>query len=178
MMTSKEGGANLEFTGRLGPNKFYVRKIGYKPEELVYNGVGVDSPDTVVTVYLERVTTLPTSVTTANKLESSFYFRAKMGMGKFLTPEELKQSKYDHETVGEAIEILGKPASHRGAYCYSRVLVDGTEWRGPGTLMNDPIRRFVAVEFYPSSGRTPIEFEKGGSGASCGVWVFWSRLPG
>ncbi len=188
LMTNEQGAANLEFMSRVGYNKFFVMKIGYKPEEIIYTGVGADSPDTVVTVYLERVTTLAPSTTTAT-VESptaSFDQRVKAGFGRFLTPEELKNSKYENMSVGEAMRTLGVGASNRGptsingnSSCPTRTLVDGMEVSGPflRSLMGDPIRRFQAVEFYPSGLRTPSEFQGVAGNRVCGVKIFWTKVP-
>jgi hypothetical protein len=174
--TPKNGIVPLGWQGRLNDNSaIQVRKIGYTDTILV-----IGPKDTAdITLVLRRIATALPTVMTIAKVRSGFDTRVRAGFGRFLTPEELKNPKYDNMSVGDAIRTLGTNASHRGVRpCGSKVLVDGSEVRGEFLrfLSDDPIRRFEAVEFYPSDLRTPEEFRRG-TGESCGVMVLWTRVP-
>jgi hypothetical protein len=173
--TNGQGAANLEFTGRIGPNKFIVRKFGYKAETIIYFGVGADTPDTLVTILLEKVTALPEVVTVGSN-HQNFDIRTRNGFGKFLTPEELKNPKYNDMSVKDAIRFMNYRSLNRGTdSCRPRVSLNGGISAANVSIDGDMIRQYKAVEYYATPVGVPEEFKK--PYENCGVIIFWTYTP-
>jgi hypothetical protein len=157
-----------------------LRKVGYAPATLV-----IDAGDSISTmkqalvrlVDLAAITATAQRTSVISRFMEGFDQRRKVGLGKFVTREELR--KEDGRTLIDALAVHGILKFHRGcmgALIYIDGVPQGSGWVDnprnppwPGTETD----QYDGVEFYASSLLAPAEFSGGGS--SCGVLLLWTR---
>lgn len=171
---------------RSGTRTLSVRRLGFEPVELPVS-LHARSP-TDVTVRLQQFVVVLDTVRVVARQDRAlerigFSRRKKMGMGYYLSPEQISRTTaYDLPTLlatapmlrreyfgGRAV-VTGRPHGV-GAGCVTW-WVDGNPWMGGG--IEDFIRpdEVAAVEVY-SSGFTPGEFTR--ALRSCETVVVWTK---
>jgi hypothetical protein len=189
--TTKTGTVTLAFLPP-GETLIRIRKVGYAPRTLV---VAVSPRDTIpYTVLLESAAQeLPTVVTTDSARRwlspglRDFESRRTSGArtGQFLDDSILR--RYDAGSITNALRRLSAlridchgsicsgistrlpSASSR---CRMKLYVNGVQVTD-ANLENYPANQFSGVEYYSGPSQTPIQY--GGTNASCGVLLLWSR---
>jgi hypothetical protein len=175
-VTDARGGAAVVVTYTGAKAMVMLKKVGYAPTTLV-----IDASDTTSTIRqdLPRLVDLPAVTANAprtdilSRLMEGFEERRKIGLGKFITPEQMR--KYDGMTLAMALASRGMiPVNRTGGSCRGGPLtfVDGVRqqgqsWAGPDTDQYD------AAEYYASSATAPAEFSA--PGARCGILLLYTR---
>lgn len=184
-----------------GATVLTLRKIGY--DELTY-AIRISPADTAsVTLTMRRVARALEAVTvidSAPRHQSSRLQRAEARLrshsgGYFIDEAEMR--KLDNSSMADALiqkavglmSILGPhgetffastrhPCAHAligctKVNCYIRVYLDGILTTVHPDFNNVWARDYAIAEFYPGGASVPAEF--GGSDATCGVLLLWSR---
>ncbi|HUG39742.1 MAG TPA: TonB-dependent receptor [Longimicrobiales bacterium] len=122
-----------------------------------------------------------------------FYQRERMGIGRFITAEDIEARRpliLTDVLRGEpSVRVLNTPdgAGHviafRGAHtmylamghdaCLPVVVLDGTRLATAGDVNLVHPENVAAIELYPSGNGAPPQF--GGLGAPCGVIMIWTK---
>ena len=114
---------------------------------------------------------------------SGFWDRQKMGLGQFITPEEIEEANPQHGS--DLLRMV--PGVRVGPYRFGRAPVSiGRARQGcPPTYYVDGVRRqdwhiddmnrddLLAIEVYRGPSETPAQYKFGGR--TCGTIVIWTR---
>jgi hypothetical protein len=180
-LTDARGAATVVITFIASNGMVTLRKVGYAPATLVIEAADTTSTfrqDLSKLVDLAPITATAPRTDILSRLMTGFEERRKVGLGKFVTRDELR--KNDGRTLSDALAGLGIVPENRDPRCGRRALVFvdgvrlGTGWTDnllkawPGNYADD----FDGVEFY-SGAAAPAEFS--GPGLSCGALVLWTR---
>lgn len=175
----------------LGTREIVVRRIGFAQRSEVVT-LAARQPATA-SIVLDDAQVLKT-VTIPGKLEDGlakvgFTARKQVGMGGFLSPEDVEQRfpvvvtdalrgmagiKISTTASGQFIETTRGPAEASGS-CLN-IFIDHVrfEQTNPGDVDTAlPASELAAVEYYGSVGTTPPEFQV--TGRTCSTLVLWSR---
>jgi hypothetical protein len=104
------------------------------------------------------------------------------GFGRFLTPADIESSPAMRTSdlfIGMAgVSVIGDRVQIRsfGRPCSPRIWVDGLPQTVNGDFPLDfvmPLEAVAAVEVYRRATEVPLQY--GGTGAGCGVMLFWTK---
>jgi hypothetical protein len=174
-----------------GTREIVVRKIGFAQRSQVVT-LSARQPASAIFV-LDDAQVLKT-VTVKGKLDDGlakvgFTARQQVGMGRFLTPDEVEQRfpvivtdalrgmagiKINSMANGQFIETTRGPAEASGS-CLN-IFLDRVRFEqiNPGDVDAAlPAAELAAVEYYGSVATTPAEFQV--AGKTCSTLVLWSK---
>ena len=174
----------------LGIGTAIIRKVGFRPVRLRTYAFGDDTVTIAVRLKPAVVELEPLEVRASSMPRGmqEFAERRFSGLGTYLDPETLRKS--EHRRLSDLLRgvrgVQLRPASgnryvavsSRGS-CPMAVWLDGVEIYRPGVRGSAPdidmltVATLGAVEIYRGGADTPAEL--GGSGASCGTIVLWTR---
>jgi hypothetical protein len=195
-LTSKTGTVALFFLPDSG-SLIRIQKIGYQPTTMV---VAISPADTVpITVLLSRVAqALPTVVSkeTGRKFFSpglqAFETRRRLGVGRFITDEELRKS--DNRKMTEVLRSAGVTVQcgKRGPPCFAvsnrqsgktalsigscgfDLYLDGAHLADSERDVDKmQVEDYGGIEIYSGAATIPAEYNM--TGSSCGVILLWTR---
>jgi hypothetical protein len=171
-----------------GTRAVLVRRIGYSPVEMA-----VDlTPQEPARIMVRLAAAAPRldevkveGKMTAALKKNGFLDRKKMGMGRFLGPEDLARRQPQY--FSSIFQTIPGFRLEQGAYGSSikstrgnngcvTIWIDGVQWRESQTGELDqslPVDQVMAVETYSSSS-APMEFQSAGQTA-CAVVVVWTN---
>lgn len=189
-----------------GSQTIVARAVGFEPA--AFSLTAAEGGSYAHVFYLTRaIVRLDTVSTTAARKaafdlgRAGFEYRRQLGFGKFVTPDELRQS--EHRGVADMLATIQgiriytpPPPNHRArvavngrrtGLCPLRIYLDGA-MVFPGGPNNDPrydtrpdLTRLAtselhAIEVYRGASEVPGEY--GGASAACGVLLIWTRRGG
>jgi hypothetical protein len=188
IQSDQEG--RFRFTGiPLGTSFVMVRKIGYRPVRLRALVFGPDTLEVEVRLRATITELEPIEVTAAAVPPgmNAFAEHRAGGQGTFIDWHTLRAS--EHRRVSDLLRgvrgvqtLLGRgnrviAATGRGR-CPMAVWLDGVRIYQPGqgtppSIDDWPVAQLDAIEIYRGAAETPGDL--GGTGASCGTIVLWTR---
>ncbi len=166
-----------------------VRAIGYAPKRVAVNLSAAHTAS--VTIPLDdRVQMIQRVVVTAErtKLEkdyTGFLDRAKHGMGRYITEEQLADRHAIQFTdvlrMTPGMNVvpngsMGYAVTGRGG-CTPDIYLDGMPIIDGASSLNDLVNPndVSGVEIYNGGATTPIQFQSSAGGGSCGTVIVWSK---
>ncbi len=189
--TTTDGDGAFTLVGLpLGIGSAIIRKVGFRPIRLRTYAFGDDTVTIAVRLKPAVVELEPLEVRASSLPPGmqEFAERRFSGHGTYLDPELLRKS--EHRSLSGLLRgvrgVQLRPTagnryvavSSRGN-CPMAVWLDGVEIYRPGVRGSPPdidmltVATLGAVEVYRGGADTPAEL--GGSGASCGTIVLWTR---
>ena len=171
-----------------------VHALGYESLVGVELRVGATAPELEVRLTQQPIALDPVTATTERRRRRltavGFYRRQQMGIGRFLTGEEIQQRSLDRLTDALRIEpsIQVRPIIRdgsntfrlvfRGAFsqdgCEPTLVLDGVKLGG--NILLDEVANpanVLGMELYPRGQGVPVRW--GGYDAGCGVILIWTR---
>ena len=118
-------------------------------------------------------------------VRNGFSRRMQQGIGHFITPQEIENSsatRTAHLFRGEpGVRLVGDRVLLRGtrSFCSPQIYLDGIPLSVDAGLPLDaivPLDVLAGVEVYRSAAEVPLQY--GGTGAGCGVILFWTKDGG
>jgi hypothetical protein len=178
-----------------GKYRVLARRIGYEPSEFKVTISKSDTVEVLVRLRNGPQQLEPVAVSAEGPFISpairGLLDRRERGIGKFLTPEELRAQepraladilrqwgvavRRDRNGVLHAINPRGV-TSFQSAECRMQIYLDGMPliMKPPADdLRNYALQSLDGVELYTGISETPVQFER--ADASCGVLVLWTR---
>ena len=130
-------------------------------------------------VQADRISQLPALV------RNGFSRRMQQGVGRFITPEEIENSSATRTSdlflgmVG--VRVIGNRVLVRAIqeHCSPQIYLDGLSLNTDADLPVDvivPLETLAAAEVYRRAAEVPLQY--GGTGAACGVILFWTKEGG
>jgi hypothetical protein len=202
-LTSVTGTVSLASLG-VDSTVVQVRKIGYQPQRFtVATGVADTVPVTVVLKPLGQRLPAVTTTTTAGRLAAEFEQRRRIGIGHFITEDEIAQrpahdlysllgrmpgliSNVTEVATGHGEMIVRRMLMHGGAgldnhFCTPNFFLDGMYYPlddGPEPLLTlgmfaEPAS-VKGVEVYENAAGIPAQFDRSAS-TGCGSVVIWTK---
>jgi hypothetical protein len=169
-----------------GPGEFHLNAsaLGYRETTM---GVSVD--DDVSVSFRIEPTPLPVGGLVVSAMtESGFFERQRMGIGRFLGPEEIASvhavSASDLLTTVARVRVLQEQGGSRvmmsGATgpCGPRIYVDGMLVSAEGRDLDKVVslNSLEALEVYQSAVQVPLQWAAPApNGSSCGAIVAWTK---
>lgn len=167
-----------------------VRRIGYEPATAHVAVAGLDTLR--VAIALEPAVTTLDRVTVAapavSPRLSEFYERRKVGLGQFLTQEEIEKQNAVRASdlfgrfMGlrlssdgmHAFSMRGGPAINQDPRrCPVTAIVDGIAQDTNFSQLPSP-KEIAAIEFYAGPSEIPLQY-KSTRGTWCGLLLIWTR---
>lgn len=135
-----------------------------------------------------RLDPMSVEVRSQRLLDAGFYERAARGIGLYIHPEQLRESRALHlsdflaRVPGVRRALVNGEESRmdlrggRSVYltCETQYFLDGASIRAGAAILDNLVPSNVAgIEIYRGASETPIQFDHGG--AACGAIVIWTR---
>jgi hypothetical protein len=135
-----------------------------------------------------RLEPISVAVQSQQLLDAGFYERVSRGIGIFIHPEQLRESRAAHLSDflaripgvrralvdGETSRIDMRGGRSISMRCDTQYFLDGASVAAGAAILDNLAPNNVAgIEVYRGASETPIQFDYGR--ASCGAIVIWSR---